>query len=140
MTKLVRLERGNRVSDGTRVHGTVLAVDNTCSAQYAKIIFDDHFDIRAHGWVPGETHWVNRFELRKLPDRKEGGVMYAHSIKNPHIIHFQRNYHVGEYRLKGRHHRYLCCGSYTPSKATTDASKVTCKNCLKELAEQEARP
>lgn len=66
--------------------------------------------------------------------------MYAHSIKNPHIIHYQRKYRVGEYRLKGDHHRYLCCNCYTPSKATTDTDKVTCKNCLRELANQGARP
>ncbi len=60
--------------------------------------------------------------------------MYAHSIKNPHIIHKQiKNDYIP--RLFGDY-RYLCCGSYTPEKATVDDSKVTCKNCLKMLSEK----
>lgn len=45
---------------------------------------------------------------------------HAHSIKNPHIIHFIKNNH------------YVCMGacSTTPSKSTQNVSEVTCKNCL----------
>ena len=48
---------------------------------------------------------------------------YAHSIKNPHIIHYIKN------------RRYLCitCVNTTPTKSTKDKNKVTCKNCLSEL-------
>jgi hypothetical protein len=44
---------------------------------------------------------------------------YAHSIKNPNIIHFVRNKH------------YVCMGacSTTPSKSTKYPLKATCKNC-----------
>lgn len=46
--------------------------------------------------------------------------MYAHSIKNPHIIHYVRG------------GRYICqqaCGT-TESKSTRSWGEVTCKNCL----------
>jgi len=59
--------------------------------------------------------------------------MYAHSIKNPHVIHFQWEWRDDEYHLKRDVYRYLCCNCYTPEKATDDSSKVTCKNCLKML-------
>lgn len=69
--------------------------------------------------------------------------MYAHSIKNPHTIHFRRKYRKDEYIppvLRGEYliYTYLCCGSYTPEKATDDPLKVTCKNCLKILSEMDA--
>lgn len=64
--------------------------------------------------------------------------MFAHSIKNPHIIHFKVEASYGW--LHDRSYKYLCCSSYTYSKATTDKSKVTCKNCLRDLAKREARP
>lgn len=59
--------------------------------------------------------------------------MYAHSIKNPHVIHFRREWRDDEYHLKHNVYRYLCCNCYTPEKATEDPSEVTCKNCLKML-------
>jgi hypothetical protein len=48
---------------------------------------------------------------------------YAHSIKNPSIIHLIRN------------KRYVCfsCCSTTPSKSTTNPLKVTCKNCKRYI-------
>ena len=51
---------------------------------------------------------------------------YAHSVKNKHIIHL----------VPILDKRYLCnhACSVTPSKSTNDISKVTCKNCLRELA------
>ena len=69
--------------------------------------------------------------------------MYAHSIKNPHIIHLRRKYRKDEYvppifKDEYSFYRYLCCGSYTPEKATDDSSKVTCKTCLKMLSEMKA--
>lgn len=44
---------------------------------------------------------------------------YAHSIKNPKIVHLLRN------------NRYVCigCCSTTPIKSTTNPLRVTCKNC-----------
>lgn len=60
--------------------------------------------------------------------------MYAHSIKNPHIIHMKREYTKDEYYWpRDQKYRYLCCNCYTPEKATDDPGKVTCKNCLKEM-------
>jgi len=53
------------------------------------------------------------------------------SVKNPHIIHFLvQEVHYGEVIDK-----YLCIGACytTPEKSTTDAVKVTCKNCLRKL-------
>lgn len=51
----------------------------------------------------------------------------AHSIKNPHIIHYVL-WHDGDMR-------YLCNGacSVTKSKTTKAKSKVTCKNCLRGI-------
>ena len=51
---------------------------------------------------------------------------YAHSIKNPHIIHYIKN------------RRYLCitCVNTTPSKLTKDTNKVTCKNCIRNLCKK----
>ena len=51
-------------------------------------------------------------------------------IKNPHIIHFVRKRKEGFYEGK---YAYICCGSYTKEKATRIKSKVTCKNCMREL-------
>ena len=71
----------------------------------------------------------------------EGEQMYAHSVKNPHIIHMRRKYEDSEYRWApeeyGEFHqyRYLCCGSYTPEKATDNKEEVTCKNCIKLMDE-----
>jgi hypothetical protein len=50
---------------------------------------------------------------------------YAHSIKNPHIIHYVN-------RSKDR---YLCIGacSITKSKMTRETKEVTCKNCIRKL-------
>lgn len=49
--------------------------------------------------------------------------MFAHSIKNPHIIHMMHGMH------------YLCMRacSTTPAKSTRDKAKVTCKNCRREI-------
>lgn len=62
--------------------------------------------------------------------------MYAHSVKNPNIIHFKKT--VRRWLHDDEYH-YLCCDSYTPSKATTDLSKVTCQNCLRLLANREEK-
>jgi len=45
------------------------------------------------------------------------------TIKNPHIIHFVRN------------RRYICIGAVNPikEKSTRIKSKVTCKNCKRNL-------
>jgi hypothetical protein len=66
--------------------------------------------------------------------------MAAHSIKNPHIKHFIES-HVDEhvYFPNGEWGKkywisYLCCGSFTASKATGYESEVTCKNCLRKLS------
>lgn len=65
----------------------------------------------------------------------------AHSIKNPHIIHYfiresDRGVHW-ETRKPYDYRRlaYLCirASSTTPSKRTRDVSQVTCKNCLQRL-------
>lgn len=78
------------------------------------------------------------FVLKELVETREGETMYAHSIKNPHIIHFRREWHEDEYHFKDDDvYRYLCCNCYTPEKATDESSKVTCKNCLKILSEME---
>lgn len=52
--------------------------------------------------------------------------MTAHSIKNPHIIHFVRN------------RRYICIGacSTTPSKHSKNLKDITCKNCLRILKKE----
>ena len=52
---------------------------------------------------------------------------YAHSIKNPHIIHFL---------LKNG--RYLCIrsSSITKSKSTRNSEKVTCSNCTRILMKE----
>ena len=57
--------------------------------------------------------------------------MYAHSIKNPHIIHAveKQDYFIwNEYG-------YICCGCFTPEKVATKPSEVTCKNCLRLMGE-----
>ena len=52
---------------------------------------------------------------------------YAHSVKNPKIIHMI-------IRRKNRW-KYLCIGAcaITKIKTTKDQFEVTCKNCLKIL-------
>ena len=74
MTKPLPLKVGMGVSDGAMV-GVVMRVDNFCDTlpspvrrnirhvQYAKVFWED-----------GQFVWENRYGLRKLPDRKEGGV------------------------------------------------------------------
>jgi hypothetical protein len=57
----------------------------------------------------------------------------AHSIKNPQIIHLRINTSDITMRPIEVVTRYLCCGSYTPSKSTRDIAKVTCKNCIREI-------
>lgn len=49
--------------------------------------------------------------------------MYAHSVKNPHIIHMVKD------------GRYLCVGAFgtTLVKSTTDIEEVTCLNCLRKI-------
>lgn len=58
---------------------------------------------------------------------------FGHSIKNPQTIHMRREYEENEYRWPGRKYRYVCCGSYTPQKATDDWAAVTCINCLRQM-------
>lgn len=60
---------------------------------------------------------------------------YAHSIKNPHIIHMTSTYRNYMGKIV---YRYLCCQSYTDEKATIARAAVTCKNCLKILSEEES--
>lgn len=64
--------------------------------------------------------------------------MYAHSIKNPQIIHFRREWRDDEYHFKDDVYRYICSFYYTAEKATEDTSEVTCKTCLKMLDEMKA--
>lgn len=59
--------------------------------------------------------------------------MYAHSIKNPHIIHFRMVRRKEDLWISK--YRYLCCGSYTQSKGTPEPKKVTCQNCLRIMKE-----
>jgi hypothetical protein len=64
--------------------------------------------------------------------------MFAHSIKNPEIIHYfirrSRRAHDGSGR-EIRHWSYLCMQacSTTPSKRTRNVLDVTCLNCLRDL-------
>lgn len=48
---------------------------------------------------------------------------YAHSIKNPHIIH----------KLVRGHYLCISCCPITPLKSTQEWDKVTCKNCLRKV-------
>lgn len=63
-------------------------------------------------------------------------MSYAHSIKNPHIIHMVEKLKDNESTYLDNRYRYLCNQAVgpTPSKSTTDPSKVTCKNCLREMS------
>jgi len=56
---------------------------------------------------------------------------YAHSIKNPHIVHYYLRRNIGGYRWWA----YLCIGasSTTPSKSTRDVYEVSCLNCQRAL-------
>ena len=68
-------------------------------------------------------------------------MSFAHSIKNPKIIHYfvrqsSRGIHWGTRKpYDYRRLTYLCiqASDTTPSKRTRDVSQVTCKNCIREL-------